>query len=175
MRHTPTATLAVCLVALLPCALAWAAPLTRETVERSNDEIVASLKEHSAAKVRAWFSKRATPDYAQVENGKRTSRQECLQGALQMLQGKYKKIDWKIQSFKSGPKEAHSVEQWVYQMTQRGEDGEDHVLVMTDTEDNLWVPTSTGWKVKSVKVLTNKVTLDGEPIDAPERRDTSVT
>ena len=152
--------------ALLPIA-ARAEALKRPAVEKANAEITSAVKMGSAEKITQWFERYTTPNYAQVnEKGKRTDRKSALAGTIRLGQlsgGKITRIASRVTALKGDARQVHSMEQWTYEITQRDNKGKDHQLVLTDSEDNLWVPTASGWKIKASKILATKALMDGKP------------
>lgn len=141
--------------------------LKQPAVEKANAEITSAVKAGSAEKITHWFERYTTPDYAQIsEKGQRTDRKSALAGTIRLGNlsgGKITRISSRITALKGEARQVHSMEQWTYEITQRDNKGKDHKLVLTDSEDNLWVPTAAGWKIKTAKVLATKALMDGKP------------
>jgi ketosteroid isomerase-like protein len=107
-----------------------------------------------------------TPDFKAVtKTGMAAQGTDVLDG-LKKLFGQVKKISLtcKIQSLKMEKRNAHLVTHNIMDIEVPDDKGNIGTLRTDSTNDEIWVPANGSYKIIYSKQLTNKVTLNGRPI-----------
>ncbi len=115
----------------------------------------------------SWFEKMSTPDFVAIDHGRTENRKQTL-GEVKQMFGMMKSID----SASSHVVSCKSVGNKIIAVTEssmRGKmaagKGKTAVMVDTSTQEETWVKGPHGWKIKVLKSLSEKATLDGKPFN----------
>ncbi len=130
-------------------------------------ELNGYMKTKNVAGAERLFAKHAHPQFVYLHpSGRKQNGKQMLDEMKQSLTAPgatmIKSIS-RLEKLKVGSSAAVATTfgDWAMKMT--GPDGKPHTFGGTSTTEDTWVRTSGGWKLKQVKVLTEKMTMDGKP------------
>jgi|SRR5579862_8636162 len=134
----------------------------RAAMEQKQKDFIKAFK----AKDMTWFDKNAAADFVAIDGrGKKYNRQESM-GQMKMLFSglKVEQLDSTIQGIKPQGKDLLVKTYSVLKGTLTGTGGKSQKLVDQSTDEETWVKSGSGWKLKLDKTVSEKATLDGKAI-----------
>lgn len=149
---------------LLSAAAAADDKSARKEVDAAYRKLEAAIK----AKNIDGVLKLSTLDFTMKQPGKKPQNAEQVKAAMMQEFAMAKSVDevkMTVTKFTVTGYTAEATTSGKMSLSMYGQQGKTNKLVDLSTTKDTWVKGADGWKIKSVDVITDKMTLDGKPFD----------